>query len=422
MRSPLFKILSNNTFYSQTSPTSPFTFGPFNFSIQRRWKKPADTAQTRLEFRTRDLKLDFFTSQLRKLNIALQLFDLMSQRRRPYVSVQIMSRWTNLVGLNVSMGDYIGVYPHVFEVFTHPVRKNVCCSVTRKMMALLEEEKVVMKECELDNVRRIKKLLMMSKEGMLHLHALRLVRRELGLPIDFRESILRKYSDDFKLVDLEVVALVQRDDCLAVANVEHWREKEYREKWYSEFETKYAFPMYFPTGFKIEIGFKDKLKNWQRLSYVKPYDREVKRSRTKAGIERFEKRVVGILHEFLSLTIEKMMNVERLVHFRKDFGIEVNFRELLLKHPGIFYISTKGDTQTVFLREAYSKGALIEPNSLYNVRRKMLDLMLLGRRNTKELKVDKVSIEERRSAATDKSLESTTDGDWVIPLLERSDD
>lgn len=327
-----------------------------------------------------------------------------------------------MVGLNVGMGDFLGDYPHVFEVFTHPVRKNVCCSVTRKMMALIEEEKVVMEECELENVRRIKKLLMMSKEGMLHLHALRLVRRELGLPIDFRESILGKYSDDFKLLDLEVVALVERDESLAVGDVENWREKEYKDKWLSEFETKYAFPINFPTGFVIEKGFKHKLKNWQRLSYVKPYEKEARRSRTKAGIERFEKRVVGILHELLSLTVEKMIHVERLVHFRKDLGIEVNFREILLKHPGIFYISTKGNTQTVFLREAYNKGELINPNPIYNVRRKMLDLMLLGRRNTKQLKVDKASNEERRSAVTNMVVEVTGDGDWVIPLLEKSDD
>ncbi|KNA14326.1 hypothetical protein SOVF_108380 [Spinacia oleracea] len=421
MRALLFKVHRTNTIYSHSSPNSPIQFGLFNLFIQRRWKKPADTAQTRLENRSRDPKLDLLTAQIRKLNIALHLFDLMSQRRRPYVSVQIMSRWTNIVGLNVSIGDFLGNFPHVFEVFTHSVRKNMCCSVTRNMMALIEEEKAVMEEYELENVRRVKKLLMMSKEGVLHLHALRLVRRELGLPVDFRESILRKYAEDFNLVDLEVVALVERDERLAVGYVEHWREKEYKEKWLSEFETKYAFPINFPTGFVIEKGFKDKLKDWQRLSYVKPYEKEVKRIRTKAGIERFEKRVVGVLHEFLSLTVEKMMDVERFVHFRKDLGIEVNFRELLLKHPGIFYISTKGETQTVYLREAYSKGGLIESNPFYDVRRKMLDLMLLGRRNTKELKVNKESNAGRRSVETDKIVEGTRDGDWVIPLLERSD-
>ncbi|KAK9732972.1 hypothetical protein RND81_04G035100 [Saponaria officinalis] len=346
----------------------------------------------------------------------------MSQRRRPYVSMQIMSRWGDVVGLNVSMGDFVNEYPHIFEVFKHPVRRNVCCCITSKMLELIEEEKVVVKEREVDNIRMLKKLFMMSKEGTLHLHALRLVRRELGLPEDFRESIFRKYVDDFKLVDMEVVALVKKDENLAFTKVEEWRENEYREKWLSEFEIKYAFPINYPTGFKIESGFKEKMMNWQRMSYVKPYEKEGTRSRSKTGIERFEKRVVGILHEFLSLTVEKMMPVERFVHFRKDLGIEVNMRELLLKHPGIFYISTKGNCQNVFLREAYTKCCLTEQNALYIVRRKMLDLMLLHRRNTKEIKRNKVIEEEKPILETEKVLTSRRDGDWVIPFLERSDD
>lgn len=327
-----------------------------------------------------------------------------------------------MVGLNVRMGDFLRKHSDVFEVFTHPVKKNVCCRVTERMLSLIQEEMAVIRESELENVSRLRKLLMMSKNGTLHVHALRLVTRELGLPGDFRESILSKYSDDFKLVDLEVVALVERDEDLAVAEVEKWREREYMERWLSEFEIKYAFPINFPTGFVIKKGFRGELKNWQRLPYVKPYEKEGKRSRTSAGIERFEKRVVGIIHEFLSLTVEKMMDVERFAHFRKDLGTEVNVRELLLKHPGIFYISTKGNTQTVFLREAYNKGCLNDPNPIYVVRRKMLDLMLLGRCNTKELKSERASGGNRTDIVANKSMDGTRDGEWILPLLEGSDD
>ena len=219
------------------------------------------------------------------------------------------------------------------------------------MRGLIEEEVQVIRVSELDSVRRIKRLLMMSINGTLHIHALRLITRELGLPRDFRESIIGKYSSEFRLIDLEIVGLIDRVGELGVAEVEKWREREFREKWLSEFETKYAFPIDFPTGFRIEAGFREKLRNWQRLPYVKPYERkEVVKVRTCGGIEWFEKRAVGILHEFLCLTVEKMVEVERLVHFRRDFGLDVNMRELILKHPGIVYISTKGNAQTVFLR------------------------------------------------------------------------
>lgn len=281
---------------------------------------------------------------------------------------------------------------------------------------------------------------MMSVNGTIHIHGLRLARRELGLPKDFRESILQKYSNEFRLVDLEIVGMVDRGEVgvaevcvscwpgqrlseMGVAEVEKWREREFREKWLSEFETKYAFPISLPTGFKIEAGYRERLRNWQRLPYVKPYERkEVVRVRTCGGAERFEKRAVGILHEFLCLTVEKMVGVERLVHFRKDLGIEVNLREVILKHPGIFYLSTKGSAQTVFLREAYSKGCLIVPNQIYAVRRKMLDLILTGRRNTRELRSQTEVNDESRSVAHNVNEGETRDGDWVIPLLDNFKD
>ncbi|KAJ8442208.1 hypothetical protein Cgig2_005148 [Carnegiea gigantea] len=210
----------------------------------------------------------------------------MSKRRGPLLSVQIMSRWVDVVRLNV---------------FTHPVKKNVCCRVTKRMLSLIKGEKAVIMESELENVRRLRKLLMMLKNGTLHVHALRLVSRELGLPEDFRESILSKYSDDFKMVHLEVVALVERDEDLAVADVEKWREREYKERWLSEFETN-------------------------------------------------------------------------------------------------------------------------DPNPIYVVRRKMLDLMLLGRCNTKEWKSERASGGNRTDIVANKSMDGTRDGEWILPLLEGSDD
>ncbi|XP_058107538.1 protein ROOT PRIMORDIUM DEFECTIVE 1 isoform X2 [Magnolia sinica] len=404
-----------------SSPISEeiISFGPFNSNTQKRWKKPVVTAQTRLEDRTRDLKLDKLMGHFKRLKIVLTLVELMWNRRGPYVSVQLISKWRNIVGVNIGMGVFLRKYPHIFEIYTHPTRRNLCCRLTQKMVDLIKEEALVIKESEAMAVQRLKKLLMISTGGMLHIHALWLIRRELGLPEDFRHSILPKYTDIFTLVNPEIVALVSRDESLAIADVEKWREKEYREKWLSEFETKYAFPIQFPTGYKIEKGFREKLKNWQRLPYLKPYEKtEVVRVRSCGVVERFEKRAVGILHEFLSLTVEKMVEVERLSHFRRDFSMEVNVRELLLKHPGIFYISTKGNTQTVFLREAYSKGCLMEPNPLYVVRRKVLDLLLLGSRNSRELRPLEDLPERDANLVCDEERCGQPDGDWVIPILE----
>ncbi|KAK4282011.1 hypothetical protein QN277_013440 [Acacia crassicarpa] len=406
---------------STSSPT--VSFGLFNCLIQKRWRKPTVSAQTRLEDRVIDSKIDKLMNHLNKLKIILKIHQLMSNRRRgPFVSVQMMSRWRSIIGLNVSIGSFIHKYPHIFEVFPHPIRRNLCCRFTSKMKALIKEEEDAIEQQELEAVRRLKKLLMMSINGTLHIHALRLIRRELGLPDDFRDSILGKYIGDFRLVDLENVELVDRDEEFGVAEIERWREKEYREKWLSEFETKYAFPVNLPTGFRIERGYRDKMKNWQRLQYTKPYERkEAIRVRTCGGVERYEKRAVAIIHELLSLTVEKMVEVDQLAHFRRDFAIEVNVREVLLRHPAIFYISTIGKTQTVFLREAYSKGCLIEPSTIYNARRKMLDLVLLRNRKTKQL----LACDKFRGGSDNEMCAGNEDGekelDRVVTLFESSD-
>jgi len=96
------------------------------------------------------------------------------------------------------------------------------------------------------------------------------------------------------------------------------------KKCLAESETKYAFPINFPTGFKIEKGFREKLKNWQRLPYTKPYEKDG--LHPMHNVEWLEKRIVGILHELLSLTVEKMIPLERLSHFRRVFSMEVNMR------------------------------------------------------------------------------------------------
>lgn len=397
-----------------------FCYGPFNRSIQRRWKKPVDSARTRLEGRTRDHRLDKLMIQLRNLRLALDLHEVISQQRNRYASFQLLLRWRHEIGLNIEIGSFLKKYPHIFEIYVHPVKRNHCCRITQKMADLVAEEDAVIRENEPGVAERLKKLLMMSMNGTLNMHALWLIRKELGLPDDYRSSMLPNHQSDFSLETPDTLTLISRDENLAVANVEEWREKEYTEKWLAEYETKYAFPINFPTGFKIEKGFREKLKNWQRLPYTKPYEKTD--LHPISNVERLEKRIVGILHELLSSTVEKKIPLERLSHFRRPFSIEVNLRELLLKHPGIFYISTKGSTRTVILRDSYNKGCLVEPNPVYSVRRKMLDLILSGCRNIGETEKAICLAEEHNQGSSHGSQNHTFQVDDMNSKLQFESD
>ncbi|KAK1325065.1 hypothetical protein QJS10_CPA01g00081 [Acorus calamus] len=157
-------------------------------------------------------------------------------------------------------------------------------------------------------------------------------------------------------------------------SVETWRKSCSSPSPYPEME--FAFKNGYPPGMRVNRGFRAKVKAWQRLPYPGPYKAG---RRSRAGIGWMEKRAVGIVHEFLNLTVEKMVEVEKISHFRECFGIQMNMRDLFLDHPGIFYLSTKGNAHTVFLREAYERGSLIEPNSVYEARRELLRLVIMGR-------------------------------------------
>lgn len=64
--------------------------------------------------------------------------------------------------------------------------------------------------------------------------------------------------------------------------------------------------------------------------------------------------MVAIPHGFFSMAIEKMVEVEKISHFRKCCGIDLNIRYLFLDHS-MFHMSTKGKRQNVFVKEAYER-------------------------------------------------------------------
>lgn len=71
-----------------------------------------------------DPKLDKLMTKHRKLKVVLKLHEIMSKRPAAlHVPVEMLTRWKNIVGLNVRVGDYLRRSPHIFQVYTHPVRK-----------------------------------------------------------------------------------------------------------------------------------------------------------------------------------------------------------------------------------------------------------------------------------------------------------
>lgn len=339
--------------------------------------------------RARDPTFEKLMEKYKNLLKVVAIQDLiLSNPKDPVVSLDFLSRLSQKLHLNRGAASFLRKYPHIFHTFYDPTKCQPFCKLTDAAIQVSNQESEAIRASLPLVVDRLVRLLSMSTSKILPLRAIFKVWRVLGLPDDFEDSVISANSHIFKLCNapeagthlIKLVGTVSGQRSL-IAAVENWRVEECCKNDCSVERTdiRFGFKHGYPPGMRLSKNFKAKVREWQGMAYVGPYDKITEKRKSKAGIMALEKRAVAIVHEFLSLTVEKMVEVEKISHFRKWFGIDFNIRDLFLDHPGIFYLSTKGKTHTVFLREAYEKGCLIHPNLVYNSRRKLLDLVILGR-------------------------------------------
>ncbi|KAK8457202.1 hypothetical protein SEVIR_3G141800v4 [Setaria viridis] len=112
------------------------------------------------------------------------------------------------------------------------------------------------------------------------------------------------------------------------------------------------------------------------MPYISPY---ADFSHLRSGSAEKEKHACGVVHEILSLTVEKRTLVDHLTHFREEFRFSQSLRGMIIRHPDMFYVSFKGDRDSVFLREAYKDSQLVEKNKLVLLKEKMRALVVVPR-------------------------------------------
>ncbi|XP_061340376.1 protein ROOT PRIMORDIUM DEFECTIVE 1 [Gastrolobium bilobum] len=359
---------------------------PFGVSMSVRSKT---TSSQYVASRARDPTFEKLMDKYKNLLKVIAIQDLiLANPKNPSVSVDFLSRLSQKLHLNRGATAFLRKYPHVFHIYYEPSKLQPFCRLTDAAFAVSRLEAEAINGYLPIVVERLVRILSMSASKMVPLRAIFKVWRELGLPDDFEESVISANSRIFQLCDAHepnthMLKLVDGHPSNGFrAAVEDWRVVECCKEECSvdRMEMRFSFKHGYPPGMRLSKNFKAKVKEWQSLPYVGPYELVNEKKKSKAGMMAIEKRAVSVVHEFLSLTVEKMVEVEKISHFRKWFGIDLNVRDLFLDHPGIFYLSTKGKRHTVFLREAYERGCLIEPNPVYDARRRLLDLVVLERR------------------------------------------
>ncbi|KAK0594792.1 hypothetical protein LWI29_000565 [Acer saccharum] len=376
----------------KSTTTIAFAFFYYNNLTSTR-NKSQSTSIPKKQQRVRDHGYDNYMEVEKKTRKVLKFRPLILSQRNQTVQVSRLDILSRRIGFKQhEAGKFLLKYPHVFEIYEHPVQRILYCRLTRKALLQMEQEKAALDAQIPEAVTRLRKLLMMSNTGRLRLEHIRIARSEFGLPEDFEYSVVLKNPQFFRLFDADetrnkYIELVERDPKLAVCALERAREKEYRERGIDAEDIRFSFIVNFPPGFKIGKYYRIAVWKWQRLPYWSPYeDVSGYDLRSLEAQKRMEKRAVAVIHELLSLTVEKKITMERIAHFRLAMNLPKKLKEFVLQHQGIFYVSTRGNhgkLHTVFLREAYRKGELIEPNELYWARRKLAELVLMSPRKAK---------------------------------------
>lgn len=336
--------------------------------------------------RALDHVIDYHTD----LKAASLLKDAISRSSTGFVTSKSIADWKKLLGLTIPTLRFIRRYPTLFEEFPHPRYAALPCFRLTKIASTLDRlEKDLYKTHEIDSVQRLARLLMLTRNKMLSFHSIQSLKWDLGFPDDFHKTLIKNHPDYFRFIedpngDL-CVKLDHWNEEFAVSELQRSREEEAVGDGgggggggeYRQFKrlSSLSFQMNFPRGYGAQKKVKAWMEEFQRLPYVSPYEDS---SRLDPNSEIMEKRVVGVLHELLSLTMHKKTKRNYLRSLRHELNLPEKFTRIFTRYPGIFYLSLKCKTTTVALKECYRRGRLVNPHPLVRLRDKFYYVMRTG--------------------------------------------
>ncbi|KAK2438446.1 protein WHAT'S THIS FACTOR 9, mitochondrial [Trifolium repens] len=330
----------------------------------------------------KDRTMDSVVVGKRDLKAAEILVAIIYSSSECCVPIYRLSRHRGQLGLpdDLKLAAFIRRYPNIFvessflDTGGSPVP---CFGLSCEALKIHREEVEILWENRFEVRDRLCRLLMLTRDWMLPLQTIDQLKWDLGLPYDYQHSFVTNYPERFSFVRLpdERVGLKMLfwDDKLAISELEKNASRQQQEE---DIKNRtFAFPVSFTRGFGLKRKSMEWLKEWQKLPYTSPY---TDASHLDIRTDVSEKRVVGVFHELLHLTLHKQTERKNVSNLRKPLALPQKFTRVFERHPGIFYISKKNDTQTVVLREAYNGGQLVQKHPLVKIREEFANLLKKG--------------------------------------------
>lgn len=344
----------------------------------------------------KDEKLDEAIQADKKWRLCARVVKEVLNEPGQVMPLQYLEKRRDRLRLNIKAKTFIDHNPLLFDIYFDRIRPKSepvpFIRPTDSLRKFLEEEERIFAENEKLIVAKLCKMLMMAKNRVVNVEKLVHVKREFGFPNDFLSKLVPKYPNYFRLVgdsdEKSYLELVSWEPEFANSVIMLRAEEEER---LTGIRVRPSFNWKLPPGFFIKKGMREWVRDWMEMPYINPYDDA---SHLHPASSEMERRMVGVLHELLSLSLYKRIPVPTLGKFSEDYLLSNAFSSAFTRHSGIFYLSLKGGIKTAVLREAYKGGILIDRDPLLEINDKFSELLEEGwKMRMEELRLRREGVE-----------------------------
>ncbi|KAI3756760.1 hypothetical protein L1987_56583 [Smallanthus sonchifolius] len=373
--------------------------------------------------RRKELPFDNVIQRDKKLKLVMKIRKILLTQPDRVMQLRDLGRFRRALGLQ-KRRRFIALlrkFPGVFQIEEEGVY-SLRFKLTPEAERLYLEEMKVRNEMEDLLVVKLRKLLMMSLDKRILVEKIAHLKNDLGLPLEFRDTICQRYPQYFRVVRTErgpALELTHWDPELAVSFDELEEEEEKEERDLIIDRPPKFNRVKLPKGLQLSKGEMRRISQFRDMPYISPYSDF---SALKPGTAEKEKHACAVVHEILSLMVEKRTLVDHLTHFREEFRFSQQLRGMLIRHPDMFYVSLKGDRDSVFLRDAYRDSQLVDKNRLLLIKEKLRSLVAVPRFRGRVVKSDAEDQEEEEEEEVEGEEEDWSDFDDLVDNEMGDDD
>ncbi|KAG0502253.1 hypothetical protein HPP92_002325 [Vanilla planifolia] len=301
------------------------------------------------------------------------------------IPLRYLSKRRERLRLMFRVETFLSRYPNLFDQYLDRIKPSTSLvpflRPSQRLLSFLSLRSAISSRLEPLALAKLCKLLMMSRHRAICAHKLLAVKRDFGFPDDFLVSLIPRYPQLIRLAGPSgsIVELVSWPEEYAKSSIELHADKESRS---TGIHLRPNFSVCLPRGFFLRREMREWARDWLELPYISPYEDA---SSLQPNSPEREKRIVGVLHELLSLSVMRRMTVPAVGSFCEEYQFSNAFASNFTRHPGIFYVSLKGGIKTAVLREAYDEhGELVDWDPFLEIKDKFVQLMDEGHREWRE--------------------------------------